>query len=618
MNRFRFWMLASLAVLVLAVLGFSCLVAVDETEYALVTSFGEVVAIHGREPGTAGLHGKLPWQSVLRVDRRLRTADPAPREVITADKRNLEVAPYLVYRVADPLLFVRGAGSLEQAEARLGERVSAALSDAIGLRDLAALATTEPSRWALDALCKETLAAVSPAARSELGVDVVDLGLSRFNHPLEVRPAVFELIRSERRQVAARLRAEGEAQYTTIISQADRGRDAILAQADAEAERIRGHAQAESTRILNEAHARDPRFYELTRTLESYGSILDPKTTIVLSSSSPLLKMLYRGPGEETTPEPPRDAAGQKPPPPTAGAPEEESMNRRLALLVVLLSTGALVVALTGFCAVRPGEQVVLRRFGRLVKPAWGPGLHWGLPLGIDRIDRVRTDLVRRLVLGERDPDDAVGRPRRGRVPDGRSQSGARSGGRPVPRRQPGRDGDLRRVRGQPAGTRCRGQPVPFPGPARNRFRDPRRSPSDRSGSGVGPRDRGGPSSSRSRDSGREPHRGPPPGGGGGGLRRRAVGGKPARPPNHGSAAPRPIPRSPRPGPAARKTLETARAASHRKLLTARAQAEQVSGDPERGSAIPCADDSARLPRCDEIASRKSAQKNRLAAWRRR
>ena len=71
--------------------------------------------------------------------------------------------------------------------------------------------------------------------------------------------------------MAARLRAEGEAQYTTITSQADRTRDTLLAQADAEAERIRGQAQAESTRILNEAHARDPKFYELLRTLESYG-----------------------------------------------------------------------------------------------------------------------------------------------------------------------------------------------------------------------------------------------------------------------------------------------------------------------------------------------------------
>lgn len=297
------WVLGLSALASLVLLGCSCLVAVDETEYAVVTSFGQIVAVHGVEPGTAGLHFKRPWQSVLRVDHRLRAFDPPPREVITGDKRNIEVASYLIYRVADPVRFVRGSGSLEQAEARLSERVAAALSDSIGRRDLAVLATTDPARWSLEELTREALLAVAPAARSELGIEVVDLGLRRFNHPLEVRPAIFELIRSERRQVAARLRAEGEAQYITITSQADRTRDTILALADAEAERIRGQAQAESTRILNEAHSRDPRFYELLRTLESYGSILDSRTTVVLSSSSPLLKLLYRGPSEEPGPE---------------------------------------------------------------------------------------------------------------------------------------------------------------------------------------------------------------------------------------------------------------------------------------------------------------------------
>ncbi|MFI5454373.1 MAG: hypothetical protein ACHRXM_02890 [Isosphaerales bacterium] len=67
--------------------------------------------------------------------------------------------------------------------------------------------------------------------RSRQGVDVLDVRLRRFNHPVEVRPAVFDLIRSERRQVAAKLRAEGEAEYVTITSHADLTRDMILADA---------------------------------------------------------------------------------------------------------------------------------------------------------------------------------------------------------------------------------------------------------------------------------------------------------------------------------------------------------------------------------------------------
>src|SRR5271157_925742 len=129
-------------------------------------------------------------------------------------------------------------------------------------RELAALARSDPNRWALPQLTPAARATVAPLARTELGFEVLDVRLRRFNHPVEVRPAVLELIRSERRQVAAKLRAEGEAQYVTITSQADRMRDTTLAQAEAEAQRIRGKAEAEAIRTLNEAHARDPKFFE--------------------------------------------------------------------------------------------------------------------------------------------------------------------------------------------------------------------------------------------------------------------------------------------------------------------------------------------------------------------
>ena len=77
-------------------------VIVDETEYVLVTEFGRMVAVYGDEPGEAGLHVKWPWQSSIAIDRRLRVFDPPAREMITGDKRNLEVASYVVWRVGDP------------------------------------------------------------------------------------------------------------------------------------------------------------------------------------------------------------------------------------------------------------------------------------------------------------------------------------------------------------------------------------------------------------------------------------------------------------------------------------------------------------------------------------
>src|SRR5262249_28921813 len=146
-------------------------------------------------------------------------------------KKNLETAPYVVWRVADPVQFLRSVGTFETAAARLSERVAAALSDAIGARPFDAIASTDPKIWKLDDLTAAVMADMSAPARDELGLEVIDVRLRRFSHPTEVRSAVFDLIRSERRRVAAALRAEGEAQYLTLTSEANRERDRILAEA---------------------------------------------------------------------------------------------------------------------------------------------------------------------------------------------------------------------------------------------------------------------------------------------------------------------------------------------------------------------------------------------------
>jgi membrane protease subunit HflK len=71
---------------------------------------------------------------------------------------------------------------------------------------------------------------------------------------------------------------------------------------------------------------------------------------------------------------------------------------RRVLSAVLLL---ALVgYALTGVTQVRPGERAVVRRFGRVLAEQPEPGLWVGLPWGMDRVDRVAVDQVRRVEVG--------------------------------------------------------------------------------------------------------------------------------------------------------------------------------------------------------------------------
>jgi membrane protease subunit HflK len=76
---------------------------------------------------------------------------------------------------------------------------------------------------------------------------------------------------------------------------------------------------------------------------------------------------------------------------------------RRVGLILLL----ALLVGylLTGVVQVRPGERAVVRRFGRVLEYKPEPGLHVGLPWGMDRVDRVVVDAVRSVTVGYQEED---------------------------------------------------------------------------------------------------------------------------------------------------------------------------------------------------------------------
>ena len=75
-------------------------------------------------------------------------------------------------------------------------------------------------------------------------------------------------------------------------------------------------------------------------------------------------------------------------------------------LIVVLLLVGLAAYLGTGLTQVRPGERAVIRRFGRVLPEKPGPGLWVGLPWGMDRVDRVSVDALRRVEVGYRPNQD--------------------------------------------------------------------------------------------------------------------------------------------------------------------------------------------------------------------
>ena len=264
---------------------------VRETEFVLVTQFGSPVWT----VTSAGLHFKWPFQSVLRFDRRLRIYNPRPSEFLTRDKKNLVIENYVAWRIADPNRFVQSVGDSSAAEMRLHDTIWSGLSAAIGRENLDSLVAPAAEQLQTPSMLTSLTDSADRAALAQYGIQIADVRIKRLNFPAQNKESVFARMRAERERIAMQYRAEGEEQALAIRADADKQKEQILSAAYKDAERIRGEGDGEATRIYGAAYSKNPRFYKLLRTLESYKKTLDDKTTVVLSSDSELLKVLTHG-----------------------------------------------------------------------------------------------------------------------------------------------------------------------------------------------------------------------------------------------------------------------------------------------------------------------------------
>jgi membrane protease subunit HflC len=319
-----FWCL--LAIVLIGLLVYSSCFFVDQTEYVYVTEFGKPVRLCV-EPG---FELKMPYQAVRRLDRRLQMYAPSGSQMLTRDRPPagregersnraasgsslggppLSIDWFVCWRLptrsfadergnsfeSSVLRFVQSVGSITGAQDRLRERIDSVLKAKVGQMSLSEFVSLDAKEIRLENLNRELTDQIRNDALEQFGIEVVDVRIKRFNHPEGVKAAIFDMIRAERQGVAERYRAEGKSEAAKIRSLADTERSQVLSKAVADAERIRGEGDAEAMRIANEAHSQDPQFYQLLKTLDTYRAILNEKTTIVLSSESPLLKLLTEG-----------------------------------------------------------------------------------------------------------------------------------------------------------------------------------------------------------------------------------------------------------------------------------------------------------------------------------
>ncbi len=285
------WLRATMGTLALLAIVFDATaVIVREGTAVLVTRFGHPL----RAATQAGLHWKLPWpidQTIL-VDTRRRVYETGQTEMLTRDKKNVIARTFVVWRVGDPLTFVQAVGAESGAEGKLDGLLTNAAIGTLGGHDLSALVSTNPEDLQVDQVESELLASTAPTALRNYGVAVEQVRIERLALPEDNVAAVFEQMRAERRQFAAKFQAEGELEASRIRSEAELAAARIRAKGAEDQARIRGEGAAQIAKTYSDAHRVDPDLYRFTRSLESLDKLVNGNTSLILRTDAEPFVML--------------------------------------------------------------------------------------------------------------------------------------------------------------------------------------------------------------------------------------------------------------------------------------------------------------------------------------
>ena len=294
----------------------SALYTVNEVEQVIITQFGKPVGV---PVTTAGLKVNVPFiQEVNPIEKRVLEWDGSPSDMPTKDKLYISVDLFARWRIVDPLQYFLRLRDERSAQSRLDDILGSETRNAVAKHELIEIIRTTRDRMPLrDALLTETelkldMGTLVPIQKGRklveqeiftaaaekvdvFGIELLDIRFKRINYNESVRPKIYDRMISERRQIAERFLSEGNGEAARIRGNRVRDLNKIQSEAYRQVEEIRGVADAKATEIYAGAYNQSPEavaFYEFTRTMQSYKSIIGNNTTLVLSTDSDLFKFL--------------------------------------------------------------------------------------------------------------------------------------------------------------------------------------------------------------------------------------------------------------------------------------------------------------------------------------
>ena len=320
MTRVALVVLVAIVVLV----SLSAFFVVSEGQTALVIELGKV---RGEALGP-GLHWKWPLiTEVRRFDARVLAWDGDPERIPVKDSKFIFVDTFARWRIVDAKRFYNAVRDEQGAQSRLDDILDGSVRDVVSTHYLLELVRTsdepieserlgfgevgEAIPAAEDALEEVPVAGDLEAAGKrvevrdqsfglgqeklqelDLGIELVDFRIKRIDYTPQVQDEVYHRMISQQERIAERYRAQGEGHRAEIAGGTAQERKRIESESYRRAQEIKGEGEAESTRIYAEAYGQDEEFYRFMKSLETYEEIFGGKDTLILSTSSDLLRYL--------------------------------------------------------------------------------------------------------------------------------------------------------------------------------------------------------------------------------------------------------------------------------------------------------------------------------------
>lgn len=297
---------------------------VDEREQAVVLRFGAPV----RDFQDPGVHFKLPLvESVVLLPKTLQMwhGDSIP-DLPTSDDKKIEVEPWAIWKINNPIAFVQRLRTMSAAEQRVAQITRSTVRDLVTQYELAELVRSSNRMLSSDdvgssipAEAGEIIqeAAIQPQVspietgraklldsiraeavrRSEAGggISLVDVGISQVDFVAVVREKTFDRWIEERRAISARIENVGKKESREIVNKANAEAERIIGEGQRTASETRGKADAEVIRRYAETINQVGDFYTFVRTLEAYESAITADSRMILTTDSDFLKLLKAG-----------------------------------------------------------------------------------------------------------------------------------------------------------------------------------------------------------------------------------------------------------------------------------------------------------------------------------